>query len=86
MILVWNQTLSEADVDRRMIQGQYWKSQYESIRQFRDNLLQRGPVQVMCHRNQISEGLCNGRDLKKILADMRWIPRYTTEPNMGLSI
>ena len=52
-------SLSEADTKIRIMQEQHVKLQYKSIRQLRDNLLQRGPVQIICHRNQISESGCN---------------------------
>ena len=55
----WNQTLSEADTKIRIMQKQHAKLQYKSIRQLRDSLLQRGPVQIICHRNQISESGCS---------------------------
>ena len=78
--------LTKTATGKVMLQRQDAKLQYKSIRQLRDNLLQRGSVQVICHRNQISESECGERKVKKILVNIGLMPRYTTEPYMGLSI
>ena len=76
---------SEIETETGILQKQHAKLQYKSNRQFRDSLLQSGPIQK--YFTEISyQKVYVVNDVEEILVNIELISRYTIPPRMGLPI